>query len=134
MERKKASEFPQGLLDEFHLYVHGDINRRQFLDRAKKYAVGGLTAAGLFEMLKPNYAWAQQIAPDDGRISHRVHHYRFASGYRVDPWVLRAAVKPPRSGSPACSSCTRTAASTRMSRTWPGGWPPRTSWPSRQTG
>ena len=69
MERKKASEFPQGLLDEFHLYVHGDINRRQFLDRAKKYAVGGLTAAGLFEMLKPNYAWAQQIAPDDGRIS-----------------------------------------------------------------
>jgi carboxymethylenebutenolidase len=68
MERKKASDFPPGLLDEFHLYVHGDINRREFLDRAQKYAVGGLTAAGLFGMLKPNYAWAQQIAPDDSRM------------------------------------------------------------------
>ena len=45
MERKKASDFPQELLDEFHLYVHGDIDRRTFLDRAGKYAVGGLTAA-----------------------------------------------------------------------------------------
>ena len=44
MERKKASDFPQELLDEFHLYVHGDIDRRTFLDRAGKFSVGGLTA------------------------------------------------------------------------------------------
>src|SRR2546422_2516102 len=68
MERKKASDFPQELLDLFHLYVHGDINRRAFLDRAGKFAVGGLTAAGIFEMLKPNYAWAQQVPKDDKRI------------------------------------------------------------------
>ena len=68
MERKKASDFPQELLDLFHLYVHGDINRRAFLDRAGKFAVGGLTAAALFEMLKPNYAWAQQVPKDDARI------------------------------------------------------------------
>jgi carboxymethylenebutenolidase len=68
MERKKASDFPQELLDEFHLYVHGDIDRRTFLDRATKYAVGGLTAVGLFELLKPNYAWAQQVPKDDARI------------------------------------------------------------------
>jgi carboxymethylenebutenolidase len=68
MERMKASDFPQELLDMFHLYVHGDIDRRQFLDGAGKFAVGGLTAAGIFEMLKPNYAWAQQIAKDDKRI------------------------------------------------------------------
>src|SRR3954469_21469809 len=68
MERKKASDFPQELLDEFHLYVHGDINRRTFLDRASKYAVGGLTAAGILDMLKPNYAWAQQVPKDDSRI------------------------------------------------------------------
>jgi carboxymethylenebutenolidase len=64
----KASDFPQELLDEFHLYVHGEIDRRTFLDRAGKYAVGGLTAATLFEMLKPNYAWAQQVPKDDSRI------------------------------------------------------------------
>ena len=68
MERKKASDFPQELLDLFHLYVHGDISRRTFLEGAGKFAVGGLTAAGIFEMLKPNYAWAQQVQKDDKRI------------------------------------------------------------------
>jgi carboxymethylenebutenolidase len=68
MERMKASDFPQELLDVFHLYVHGDIDRRAFLDRAGKFAVGGLTAAAILDMLKPNYAWAQQVQPKDARI------------------------------------------------------------------
>src|SRR3954447_5213778 len=68
MDRKKASDFPQELLDLFNGYVHGGLSRRQFLDRAQKFAVGGLTAAGLFQMLKPNYAWAIQVQPDDKRI------------------------------------------------------------------
>jgi len=68
MERKQASDFPQELLDLFHLYVHGDINRRAFLDRAGKFAVGGLTAVGLLDMLKPDYAWAQQVQKTDPRI------------------------------------------------------------------
>jgi carboxymethylenebutenolidase len=68
MERKKASDFPQELLDLFHLYVHGDIDRRAFLDKAGKFAVGGLTAMGVLDLLKPNYAWAQQVARTDPRI------------------------------------------------------------------
>jgi carboxymethylenebutenolidase len=68
MDRKKASDFPQELLDLFDGYVHGRISRRQFLDRAKKFAVGGVTAAALLQMLKPNYGWAIQIQPDDKRI------------------------------------------------------------------
>ncbi len=68
MERKKASEYPQELLDLFDLYVHGDIDRRAFMDRAGKFAVGGLTTAAIFETLKPNYAWAQQVPKDDKRI------------------------------------------------------------------
>jgi carboxymethylenebutenolidase len=68
MERKKASDFPQELLDLFHEYVHGGIDRRAFLDGAGRFAVGGLTAAAMFEMLKPNYAWAQQVPKDDKRI------------------------------------------------------------------
>jgi carboxymethylenebutenolidase len=68
MERKKATEFPQELLDLFDHYVHGDIGRREFLDGATRFAVGGLTAAALWESLRPNYAWAQQVAKDDGRI------------------------------------------------------------------
>ena len=68
MERKVASDYPQELLDLFHEYQHGDINRRTFLDRAGKFAVGGLTVAAIFEGLTPNYAWAQQVPPDDKRI------------------------------------------------------------------
>src|SRR6266849_363029 len=68
MERKKASDFPQELLSLFDRYVHGGINRRDFLDGAQKFAVGGMTAAALFEMLRPNYAWAVQVQKDDSRI------------------------------------------------------------------
>jgi carboxymethylenebutenolidase len=69
MERRKASDFPQELLNLFDRYVHGGIDRRQFLDGAQKFAVGGVTAAALFQMLKPNYAWAIQVPPDDKRIT-----------------------------------------------------------------
>src|SRR5687767_4593008 len=68
MERKVASDYPQELLDLFHEYQHGDIDRRTFLDRAVKFAVGGLTVAAIFESLRPNYAWAQQVKSDDKRI------------------------------------------------------------------
>jgi carboxymethylenebutenolidase len=68
MERKKASDFDPQLLSLFHRYVHGGINRREFLDGAAKFAIGGLTATALWDMLRPNYALAQQVAKDDKRI------------------------------------------------------------------
>ena len=68
MERKKASDFPQEVLDLFDGYVHGTMNRREFLDRAARYAIGGFTAAAMLESLSPNFAWAQQVAKDDARI------------------------------------------------------------------
>ena len=68
MDRKKASEFPQELLNLFDRYVHGDVDRRTFLEGAKKFATGGVTVAALFEALRPNYAWATQVDKDDSRI------------------------------------------------------------------
>ena len=68
MERKRASDFPQELLNLFDRYVHGGIDRRQFLEGAQKFAVGGMTATALFEMLRPNYAWATQVQENDSRI------------------------------------------------------------------
>jgi carboxymethylenebutenolidase len=68
MERKKASDFDPELLGLFHKYVHGGISRRDFLDGAAKFAVGGLTVTALWDMLKPNYALAQQVPKDDKRI------------------------------------------------------------------
>jgi carboxymethylenebutenolidase len=69
MDRKKATDYPQELLTIFDRYVHGEISRRSFLDAAAKYAVGGTTAIAIWESLRPNYAWAEQIAKDDPRLT-----------------------------------------------------------------
>jgi len=68
VERKRATDFPQGLLDLLDYYVHGEISRRQFLDGAAKYAVSGLTAMTIWESLRPNYALAEQVPQDDKRL------------------------------------------------------------------
>src|SRR5580765_8341424 len=68
MERKTANEYPQELLDLFHEYQHGDMDRRSFMNSIAKFAVGGLTAAAIFESLRPNYAWAQTVKPDDKEL------------------------------------------------------------------
>jgi carboxymethylenebutenolidase len=80
MERKKASDFDPELLSLFHRYVHGGISRREFLDGAAKFAVGGLTATTLWEMLRPNYALAQQVAKDDKRIKAEYTMYPSPKG------------------------------------------------------
>jgi len=69
MERRKASDFPPEVLKLFDGYVHGGVSRREFLDRAAKYAVGGFGAVAMLEALSPNFAWAQQVKPDDKRIA-----------------------------------------------------------------
>lgn len=77
MERKTANEFEQELLDLYDYYVHGQIDRRTFLDRAAKYAVGGLTALALLEMLSPQYALAAQVPKEDARV--KTEYLKFAS-------------------------------------------------------
>jgi carboxymethylenebutenolidase len=91
MERRRASDFPQGLLRLFDRYVHGDISRREFLDGAQSFAVGGVSAAMLFEMLRPNYAWAIQVQKNDSRIKAETvtvpspQGYGSIKGYLVRP-------------------------------------------------
>src|SRR5262249_33363823 len=68
MERKQASDFDQELLNLFDKYVHGDIDRRGFLERAGKFAVGGVTAAMLLDALNPRFAEAEVVAKDDKRV------------------------------------------------------------------
>ena len=69
MERKTAKDFPPEVLELFDGYVHGGITRREFLDRAARYAVGGVSAAAMLQSLAPNFAWAQQVKPGDPRIT-----------------------------------------------------------------
>ncbi len=68
MTRMTAKDFDQELLDLYDFYAHGKITKRQFLDRASKFAVGGLSAVALLNMLNPNYALAQQVSFNDPDI------------------------------------------------------------------
>ena len=81
MELKKASDFDQELLNLFDQYVHGDIDRRGFLDRAGKFAVGGVTAGMLLDTLNPKFAEAQQVAKEDKRIKAEYVEYPSPQGY-----------------------------------------------------
>jgi len=72
LERKKASDFPQELLDLLDSYVHGAIGRREFLAGAGRFATAAVSAAALVEMLRPNYAWAIQVPEDDKRIKTEI--------------------------------------------------------------
>jgi carboxymethylenebutenolidase len=80
MQRRTADEFPQELLNLFDQYVHGFIDRRGFLDRAGKFAVGGTTAVMLLDALSPKFAEAQQVAPDDKRLKTERAEYDSPNG------------------------------------------------------
>ena len=68
MQRMKASDFPKEVMSLFDRYVHGGIDRREFIDKASKYAVGGMTAAAMLEALRPNFALAEVVSASDPRI------------------------------------------------------------------
>jgi len=81
MTRLTAKDFPQQLLDYYDYYAHGKITKREFLQLAAKYAVGGMTALALFDLLKPNYALAQQVEFTDPDIYPQYIHYPSPNGH-----------------------------------------------------
>lgn len=81
MNRKTAHDFDQELLVLFDAYVHGRIDRRAFLNRAAKFAVGGVTAAMLLDQLSPNFAEAQVVDPVDSRIDSEYIEFDSPDGY-----------------------------------------------------
>lgn len=81
MTRLTAKDFPQELLDYYDYYAHGKISKREFLNLAAKYAVGGVTALALFNMLKPNYALAEQVKFTDPDILPEYIHYPSPNGH-----------------------------------------------------
>ena len=80
MQRKTAQDFDQELLILFDAYVHGSLDRRGFLERAQKFAVGGVTASMLLASLSPNFAAAQVVAKDDKRITTEMIEYPSTAG------------------------------------------------------
>jgi carboxymethylenebutenolidase len=90
--RLTAADFDQELLILFDAYVHGDLDRRGFLDRAQKFAVGGLTAVGILASLQPNFAFAQVSAKDDKRIQTEMVTIASPNGYgSIKAYVAKPA-------------------------------------------
>ena len=92
MPRMTAHDFDQELLILFDAYVHGVIDRRTFLDKAAKFAVGGVTAAMLLEQLSPRFLEAQEVRTDDTRINPEYVEFDSPSGYgRARGYLVRPA-------------------------------------------
>ncbi|RYF16262.1 MAG: dienelactone hydrolase family protein [Comamonadaceae bacterium] len=98
--RLTAQDFDQDLLILFDAYVHGDVDRRGFLQGAQRFAKAGVTAAGLLAALSPNFAAGQQVKPDDARL--KTERVKVASpaghgsinGYLARPAAAGAARLP----------------------------------------
>ena len=126
---------PAEAIEAYNLYIHGEIDRRSFIDRVKKVAVSGVAAAAIVDPLMPNYAAAQQVSPTDPRLKTEYATVPSPQGQRQHQGLPRApGERGHRPGCPASWSFTRTAGSTRTSRTSPGASRSRTSWRSRRTG
>ena len=80
-QRKKASDFDPRILEIFDGYVHGQITKREFISQAGRYAAAGVTGAMILDQLKPNYAYAQQVAPDDPEIETEIASYESPDGH-----------------------------------------------------
>ncbi|WP_292289590.1 YghX family hydrolase [Marivita sp.] len=80
-KRMTAKDFDQELLELYDFYAHGKITKREFLDRAGKFAVGGLTAAALLNMMSPNYALAEQVNFNDPDIIAEYITYPSPNGH-----------------------------------------------------
>ncbi|MFC3075252.1 YghX family hydrolase [Shinella pollutisoli] len=92
MTRLTAKDFPQELLELYDFYAHGRITKREFLDRAARYAVGGVTAAAILASLSPDYALAQQVAFTDPDIVAEYITYTSEKGNgEVRAYLVRPA-------------------------------------------
>ena len=90
--RLTAADFDPEVLNLFNQYVHGQLDRRGFLDRAARFAVGGSTAAGLLAALSPNFALAQKVSPTDARIKSEFVDFASPAGNgKVRALVVRPA-------------------------------------------
>ncbi|MBB02094.1 MAG: dienelactone hydrolase family protein [Planctomyces sp.] len=80
MERKQASDFDPEVLRLYDDYAHGRLDRREYMRRLGAFALGGLTVESLMSSLSPNYAWAEQVKPNDPRIKTEMITYQSPDG------------------------------------------------------
>lgn len=99
MTRLTAKDFPQELLELYDFYAHGRITKREFLDRAGTFALGGLTAGAVLTLMSPDYALAQQVSFTDPDILAEYVTYPSPQGHgEVRGYLVRPAAGGPAPG------------------------------------
>ncbi|MBN2740540.1 MAG: dienelactone hydrolase family protein [Rhodobacteraceae bacterium] len=94
-KRLTAKDFAPELLELYDFYAHGIITKRQFLDRAGKFAIGGLTAATILSMMGPNYAMAEQVSFTDPDIKAEWITYPSPNGNgEIRAYLVRPTATP----------------------------------------
>lgn len=78
--RLTTADFDPQVLILFDAYVHGDLDRRGFLQRAGQI-LGGVAALAALDALNPRFAWAQQVAADDPRLKLGYETFASPKGY-----------------------------------------------------
>jgi carboxymethylenebutenolidase len=92
MTRLTAKDFPRELIELYDYYAHGRITKREFLDQAARFAVGGMTAAALLSAMSPDYALAQQVPATDPDIVAETITYPSPEGHgEVRGYLVRPA-------------------------------------------
>ena len=132
--RKNAKDFDQRMLEIFDGYVHGKMTKREFISQAGKYAAAGVTGAMLLEQLAPNYALAQQVAPDDPEIETVIAEYDSPEGHGT----MRGPDGQARRGRGAAAGGAGDPREPRAEPLYRGRraahWPRPATWPSAPTG
>jgi carboxymethylenebutenolidase len=102
MSEKEKRTVPVEAIEIYNQYIHGEISRRSFLSRVKKFAVAGLGASAIVEALMPNYALGQQVSRDDERItaSYETLPSPDGNGY-IRGYLVRPRSADTRSATPA---------------------------------
>ena len=116
----------QKIIDLYDHFTHGGMNRREFLDRLAEIAGSSAAALALLPLLQNDYARAAIVAPDDARLASERVAYDSPKG-KINGYLVRPK---PRANARRSWSSTRTAASTRISRTWRAGSRPKAIWPT----
>lgn len=98
--RLTANDFDPDVLHVFDQYVHGDIDRREFLARVGRLALGTMTATGVLGALSPRFAEAQQVGPGDERIDARYVEYDSPRGHGPGRGYLVRPARAPRKAPP----------------------------------
>lgn len=96
MKRKTAADFSPEILDLFDGYVHGALTKREFLEKAARFTAGAAGALAAFNALKPNYALAEQVSPDDPDIETGWIEYASPDGHGI----IRGLMAKPKGEGP----------------------------------